>query len=245
MSAGFPTLTNVGSGTQTTSASSATIAATPSASTLGRDLVVLVAYVIGASGIPDVNDVKDAGDGWRILSAGWDSTNNYGIILAALIAARAGASGYAGLTLPSAGSYRSSTHTYRLPQPWRFDLARVGRDNGWFNATASATTGSAPLCHSPYQQCIDILARGANNGGTTRTSGNITGFTERLDVGGTAPNINVYLNERTVANSIQNPLVSGTISAAVTNRAGVRAMIGIVGHDMLQTSRLRGPRRTG
>jgi hypothetical protein len=227
MSVGYAIHTHVGAGTLQASTGASTVAVSPNASTRPLDLVVVVCYTAA-----DATLVNDAGDGWVILDSGYDSVNTYGIFIAACIASRNGASGYAGLTLPSSAAYTAQCSTFRILQPFKFDLAVRARSTGWFNATASSTTSSAPAILQPYGQVLDILGRGYNNGGTTTTSGNVTSFTERFDTGQVSPAHGVVLNDRTalVLGTQQNALVSGTLAVAKTNRAGVRAMIGIVGN---------------
>jgi len=226
MSAGITTVTTVGAGTLQASTSAATVAASPHANTRPYDLVVMVCYTD-----QDATIVNDAGDGWVILDSGYNSGSTFGIFLAVCLAASNGASGYAGLTLPGTGAYTAQTYSYRLANSMtQFDLAVRGQSAGWYNATASATTGSGPAILQPYAQCIDLIGRGYNNGGTTTTSGNITGFTESFDTGQTSPAHGVVLNYRLLTGAVQNPLVSGTLAVAKTNRAGVRGMVGLVGN---------------
>jgi len=233
-----PALVSVGGGTIVKSTSGSTIAITPISTVRAYDLVIAVGYTS-----VDATQVADAGDGWVLLDAGYDSVNSFGIFIMGCIAVRNG-TGYAGLTLPTAGAYTAIPIAYRIPPPYRFDLSLRASSTGWFNATASATALDAPAILQPYAQCIDIIARGYNNGGTTTTVAAVTGFTERQDNGQISPPHGVVINERTVKNASQNPAVTSALAVAKTNRAGVRAMIGIVGNTT-NRGRYMSSRRVG
>jgi hypothetical protein len=195
-------------------------------STLPGDLVVVVCYVQGGDIV--ATPPIDAGDGWVVLDAGYDTVNGFGIFIAACIATRAGSSGYAGLTIPSCTARSAQSHTYRMGQSYRYDLGGARGSQGWFNASASATALSQPEILQPYAQVLDLCAGGYNNAATTTTCGNVTGYTERFDTGQTSPPHGVVLRDRTFANAAQNPLASATLAVAKTMRGGVRAMVPIV-----------------
>lgn len=230
----------VANGGLQTNAGSTNVVTTPSASTLGRDLVVVVCYMAG-----DATNVNDAGDGWVILDAGYDSGTGYGIFMAACLAPRAGATGYSGLTLPASVAWTAGTNVYRVPQPYSFDLSVRAASTGWFNATASATALDGPAILQPYPQVIDLVGRGYNNAGTTTTVANITNYTERFDQGQASPAHGITLNDRTaqILGTQQNASVTSALAVAKTNRAGVRAMIGIVGNTMAGRGRYGSSRR--
>jgi hypothetical protein len=222
----------VGAGTLQTNAGSALITASPSASTAYRDLVVLMAYVTGA-GAPVLGAV-DAGDGWFMLDRGWDGTNNWGVLLAGCIAPRAGASGWAGITLPGSGAWTAQTYTYRLPYTFRFALELAAPGRGWVAVAGSSTTSTVPQISLPYPQCLVIDGIGYNNGGTTTTCGNITGFTERFDTGQTSPPHGVKLDDALIwGNDYLIAQANSTLGAAKTNKGGLRAAIPILGHTRI------------
>lgn len=226
MTYGISAVTGIGAGTLQASTSASVVAASPNANTRPYDLVVMVCYTD-----QDATQVQDTADGWIILNSGYDGTNTYGIFMAALLARTDGASGYAGLTLPGTGAYTAQVYTYRLANPGdRFCLCGKSAADTWYNLTASAVAIQGPTILQPYQQCIDLVGRGYNNAGTTTTMGNITGFTESFDTGQTSPAHGVILNYRLLTNAIQNPAVSGNLAVAKTNRAGVRAMVGLIGN---------------
>lgn len=228
-----------GNGTTTFSAASTNVAITPSASTIAGDLILAPIYT-GA----DATLVKDAGDGWVVLDSGYDSTNLYGILIAACIAFRGGNSGYAGLTLPSSAAYICRPSSYHLNAPYRWDLSIRASSVGWTNATASSTSSTAPAINQPYPQVIDFVARGYFDAVGT-TSGTITSFTERADAWDAAPDMGVISNDRTaqIVSAVQNASLSATLAAAAINRAGVRAMVGMVGNTMAGRGRYGSSRR--
>jgi hypothetical protein len=249
MSMGLQAYTSVGSGTlQTGTGTSSACAVVPNASTLAGDLVVVVCAGGAPTGTQTIEDLrvsKDLGDGWVLLSSGYDLTNGFGIFLAACIAPRAGSSGYAGIGFNNnTFYYTAQSHTFRIRQPAWIGLDQFGRDNGWIEYTASGTPLDAPAINQPYQQVIDLVGRGYNNGGTTTTVGNITNFTERFDTGSAASYGGVVLNDRTAAitGAVQNPSVTSSLAVAKTYRMGVRAMIPILGNTYC-IGRMRGGRR--
>jgi hypothetical protein len=220
----------VGAGTLQTNAASALITASPNASTAYRDLVVLMAYVTGSGAA--TTGARCAGDGWFILDSGWDGTNNWGVLLAGCIAPRAGASGWSGINLPGSGAWTAQTYTYRLSYTHRYalELARPGR--GWVSVPASSTTSTVPQISLPYPQCLVIDGIGYNNGGTTTTCGNISGFTERFDTGQTSPPHGVKLDDALVwGNDYLIAQANSTLAAAKTNKGGLRAAIPIIGNS--------------
>lgn len=234
MTVGFPTPTTVGTGTiQSTAVSTTTVPVVPSTSILARDLVLLVCYVQGADIV--ATPPIDAGDGWVVLDSGYDTVNAWGMFLAACLAPRAGSSGWAGMTIPSATARTAQTHAMRLAagSGFGFDLGGAVGSRAWFNASASATALTQPEILQPYAQCFDVCAGGYNNAGTTTTCGNVTGFTERFDAGQTAPPHGVVLRERSVSNHNINAAANATLGVAKTMRGGLRAMIPIVGYSAM------------
>jgi len=227
VSAAFPTITAVGAGTiQASAVASTAVPVVPSASTLARDLVVVVCYVQGADIV--TTPPVDAGGGWLVVDAGYDSVNAFGVFIAVCLAPRAGASGWAGLTIPSASARTAQTYTYRIGSGFSFDVGAARGSQGWFNASASATALGQPAILQPYAQVIDLCGGGYNNAGTTTTVGNVTGFTERFDTGQVSPPHGVALRERSVSNAIQNASGTAALAVAKTMRGGVRCMVPIV-----------------
>ena len=235
MSLGLPVYTSVGSGALQTGTGTASLCAvSPNANTLAGDLVVVVCCAGPTTQAQeDVTVSRDNGDGWILLSSGYNSvTEPLGIFLAACIATRNGSSGYAGILFnASTYWYSAQSNTFRLALPACFDLDHVGRDSGWAFNSASDTALDAPAINQPYQQVIDLVGRGYFNGGTTTTVANITNFTERFDTGSAASYIGIALNDRTAAiiGAVQNPPITSALAVAKTYRMGVRAMIPIVG----------------
>lgn len=194
----------------------------------------------------DATLVKDAGDGWVILASGYDSVNTYGIFIAALITQRLGSTGYAGLTLPSSAAYTAQNHGLSLRMPFKFDLSCRASGHGWYNDTASDTNLEAPSISQPYAQCVDIVGRGYNNGGTTTTVSTPSGFGEIFDTGQTSPPHGVVLLRGAFISSGQyaNPgAVSSALAVAKTNRAGVRAMVAVTANTMAGRARYGSGRR--
>lgn len=233
---------NIGVGTKQTSTSGAAIGAVPNSSTLAGDLVILGAYVVGA----DCTRAKDAGDGWVILDAGYDSVNGYGILAAACISAMNGAWTGAGLTLPGNAAFTSQTYTWRMASAsvarsaaacWSL-VGAMGSQNGaggWFNATASSTTLTVPRRDGPgYNQSMEFAVCGYTNDGGNPVE-TVTGsgsWTERVDDGQNSPAHGLWIAQRNVLthSSPFDASADMTISAACTNRAGVRCSIPVVGN---------------
>lgn len=250
MSLGLPLYTSIGSGTyQSNTAGNASVCAVvPNANSQAGDLVIVVclgALGGGSQTTQDVTATRDNGDGWILLSSGYDITGKAGLLLAACIAPRAGSSGYAGLVFNSnTFYYGAQSHTFRIAPPAWLEMDQYGRDNGWVYNSGSGTALDAPAINQPYQQVIDLVGRGYNNGGTTTTVGNITNFTERFDTGDASSNVGIALNDRTAAitGAVQNPLVTSALSVAKTQRMGLRAMVPIMGNS-INRGRMQGSRR--
>jgi hypothetical protein len=194
----------------------------------------------------DLTIAKDAGDGWVRLDAGWDSVNTFALGVFACIAVRNGSSGYAGLTLPASAAWTAITASYRLANA-RWDLSNACGSTAWYNASASATTLTPPAINQPYAQVIDFVGIGYNNGGTTTTVTNPSGFTERQDTGQTSPAHGISTNDRTAIILGAGPFNAGptgaSLAVAKTNRAVVRAMVPIIANTYVSRGRLRGTRR--
>lgn len=237
-------ISTIGTGTlQKSSIGSTNVAVVPHANTRRGDLLVLLVYATGG----DLTVAVDAGDGWRILSSGYDSANSVGILLAAMVANSAGAGAYAGLTLPASMAYTAQVATYALgytgdPAALRFleefGVDQVGRDNGWTFLAATGTALGAPGISFPYAQCIEVVGRGYNNAGTTTTVSTITGFTETFDTGQVSPPHGIVLgiaqwarsgiNTFISSGSIYRGTVTSNIAVTKTMRCGIRACIPVL-----------------
>lgn len=232
-------VTTAGTGTKTFSTGSTNVAVTAPAGEPG-DLLIVACYTSA-----DATLVKDAGDGWIILSSGYDAVNGYGIFLAVLISRQRSPQTYAGLTLPSSAAYTAQTQLLRLRMPFTWDLAVRASGEGWYNNIASDTNLEVPQINQPYAQCIDLLARGYNNGGVTTTVATPSGFAELFDTGQTSPPHGIVCNRASflVLSAVQNPPVASALAVAKTNRAGVRGMIGITANVMAGRGRYGSGRR--
>ena len=233
----------IGTGTLQSSTGSTNVAVVPHANTRRGDLLVLLVYATGG----DLTVAVDAGDGWQVLSSGYDSANSVGILLAAMVANQDGAGSYAGLTLPASMAYTAHVATYALgysgsPVALRFleefGVDQVGRDNGWTFLSATGTALDAPGISFPYAQCVELVGRGYNNAGTTTTVGTITGFTETFDTGQASPPHGIVLSiaqwarfgiNTFISNgSIYRGTVTSNIAVTKTMRCGIRACIPIL-----------------
>ena len=241
-------------GTKQTATSSSTIGAVVNGNVRAGDPVILGAYVVGA----DCTLAVDAGDGWVILDAGYDSVNGYGILLAACLSPKTGAWTGAGMTLPGNAAFTAQTVFYGITPSGAISDRSFGRlkpeqasgsrngANGWFNDTASSTTLTIPRRDGPgYNQFLEFAVCGYTNDGsnpveTVSTAGS---WVEDSDVGQNSPAHGLWMGRLTAPVAVAThglPFEAGinlTISAACTNRAGVRCCIPIVGN--LNATRFR------
>jgi hypothetical protein len=233
-----------GVGTIQASTSSATISVVPNAATAPGDLIVIVAYVVGASG--NVLNARDAGNGWVFLDRAWNTGTNTGIILAGCYASRS--TGLAGITLPGAAAWTSQSVTF-APQAsttGQYVSARhclnihkaageaLNGNGNYFLATSSTTSGYPKTPNFPGSQCLELIARGCTST-TVRTVGAITGTTEVFDTGNTSPGHSIVLNFAFSRGNRQGSpgagvAGTGTLSGNATNKLGVRALIPMYGN---------------
>jgi hypothetical protein len=219
---GIP-VAQTGAGTLAASTGSTAVTVTPHSGTLaGMSMVVAVCYMAG-----DPANVVDAGDGWVILSRGYDSGTTSGIFMAACVSPRNGSSGWAGFTLPSSVAWTCQTYTFTVAKEWRWTLLPVMSDGAGTFASGSAQALGAPAANQPFEQVVDLVGRGYNNGGTTTACANIGNYTEMFDTGQTSPPHGVVLSYA-FRNGIGTPVsVTSNLTVAKTNRWGVRAMVGL------------------
>lgn len=225
---GLNAYTHVGAGTLATNAGSALITASPHTNTLPLDLVYLVAYVGG-----DPTGSVDAGDGWVLNT--YYNTSGFGLVIAVTLAAWAGSSGYAGITLPSSLAWTAQTDTLRIVPPALFDVQAAAflPDTEKYSATASAQALSVNTGQfNPYPDYVWILGRGYNNGGTTTTVGTISGTSERFDTGQASPAHGVAGNDGPFTGSAIPGTVSSNLAVAKTNRIGAWVKVPIVARTM-------------
>lgn len=245
-------------GTKTTSASASNISITTAGGQTIGDLIIAAAYVAGA----DCSQVRDNEDGWIILSSNYDTTNAFGIILAALIARRAGAITYTGLSLPGSGAYTAQNSIFSVgnslgQRSGCFQLNLAGAhgstQSDWFNASASGTALDIPEREGAgYSQYVEIAARGYTNDGSNpvETVGSVTGWQEIFDVGQNSPAHGLVLNLRNAGpgnppatnvmlNNQSDASGTSAVSASVTNRCGVRVTIPIIGNVNASAMRRR------
>lgn len=225
MSVGLTAYSSIGSGTLATNAGSTTITVAPNSSTLSWDLVYVVVYIQG-----DPTGAYDLGDGWRIGT--YYDAAGFGLVIAIVLATRAGSSGYAGIALPSSLAWTAQCQTLRIVPPGYFDLggARFLPDTEKYSATASATTLSVNTGQfDVYADYVWILGRGYNNGGTTTTVGTISGTTERFDTGQVSPTHGIAGNDGPFSGFAIPGTVSSNLAAAKTNRIGAWVKVPIIG----------------
>jgi hypothetical protein len=232
----------VGAGTLTTSTGSAAVTVTAHANVVAGDLIALVVYAEG-----DITAATDAGEGWVCLDCGYNSTDTFGLGLFVCVSGRNGTTRN-GLTLPTSMAWTAQNYTYRPLSCLRWDLAGMVGSRNWYNAAASATTGTRPAFQgagfAPLQlQGIQLAALGYNNGGTTTTVGNITNYTERFDTGQTSPPHGVDLKDKTTLTAVDHhSTLSSTLAVAKTERAGVRGFVPLIANVQSAARTLHGGR---
>lgn len=235
-------LASSNSGTLSTNAGSTTVSTIPNSTTLRGDLVYVVAYTGG-----DPTGALDAGDGWKLET--YTNAGSYGLVLGLCIAPRDGNTGWAGITLPTSQAWTSQCGNLRLvpPAKWDANFWFLSPDQAYIDASSNTTlqivaTGTGALQTPHYGEIWQIAGRGYNNGGTTTTSGNITGWTERFDVGQTSPAHGIVGNDRlqTYRNTTTN--LNGTLAVAKTNRIGAFCAAPIIAESSLRRRSL-GTRR--
>ena len=245
MSAGLPTITQVATSNGTSAAGVTIIGAAgfPTNTAIG-DLVMFAVYERG--GNLSTTPPRDTADGLIFLDYGYNTTNGFGMILAAWICTFENKANFVGMTIPSATTHTYCMTTFRISSGYSFvpsqGCGSSGLGAGWFNATATAVTLSAPAIAQPYAQCFDVIARGYGADGTGITTDVLTGFTESVDTGQLSPPNGIVMNYRTVTNHNINPLISSNLSVTKIDRGGVRAMIPIVAKTSFSNRYMTGRR---